>query len=97
MFRPTAETMFSKLSKADWLSLATVSEREDFYRGLLTRTGSTWDDIMVGRLNGKAQRLREDRDAEETAEQLDWGPMRAASHSTRISPRVRLSSASNAR
>jgi hypothetical protein len=33
MFRPTAETMFSKLSKADLLSLASVSERKDFYRG----------------------------------------------------------------
>ena len=34
MFRPTAETMFSKLSKAGLLSLASASERKDFYRGL---------------------------------------------------------------
>ena len=34
MFRPTAETMFSKLSKADLLSLASASERKDFYQGL---------------------------------------------------------------
>ena len=35
MFRPTAETMFSKLSKFDLLSLASASERKDFYRGLI--------------------------------------------------------------
>ena len=34
MFRSTAETVFSKLSKADLLSLATVSERKDFYQDL---------------------------------------------------------------
>jgi hypothetical protein len=34
MFRPTAETMFSKLSKAGLLSLASASERKAFYRGL---------------------------------------------------------------
>ena len=34
MFSPTVETMFSKLSKADLLSLASASEHKDFYRGL---------------------------------------------------------------
>ena len=34
MFKPTPETMFSKLSKADLLSLASVSDRKAFYQGL---------------------------------------------------------------